>query len=51
MTPERWRRVEEVYQAVLERPTDARASFLADALSLTCTPRAIATSRPRCHSR
>ena len=31
MTPERWRRVEELYHAALARPAGARAAFLADA--------------------
>ncbi|HSC29377.1 MAG TPA: protein kinase, partial [Vicinamibacterales bacterium] len=31
MTPERWRRVEELYHAAYARPPDERASFLADA--------------------
>ena len=31
MTPERWRRVEELYHAALARDADARAAFLADA--------------------
>src|SRR5262249_16991760 len=31
MTPERWRRIERLYHAALERDTDERAAFLADA--------------------
>jgi serine/threonine protein kinase/Tol biopolymer transport system component len=31
MTPERWREVERLYHAALERPADQRARFLADA--------------------
>ncbi len=30
MSPERWRRIEEVYHAALERPPDQRAAFLAE---------------------
>ena len=31
MTPERWREIERLYHAVLERDADERAAFLADA--------------------
>jgi serine/threonine-protein kinase len=33
MTPERWRRVEELYQAALEKEPAQRAVFLAEASS------------------
>jgi len=31
MTPERWKEVEEILQAALDRPAQERASFLAEA--------------------
>jgi serine/threonine-protein kinase len=31
MTPDRWRRIEELYQAALQHPAHGRAAFLAEA--------------------
>jgi hypothetical protein len=41
MTPERWRRVEELYDAALAQPITNRAAFLAQAVAATktCAPK------------
>ena len=35
MTPERWKRIEELYHAARARPSGERAAFLAEAVVMT----------------
>src|SRR5262245_8584405 len=51
MTPERWRHIERLYHAALERDTGARAAFLAEACAGDETLRGEVESLLRCDTR